>query len=85
MPDSGGLQAKVRLYADDTTLLLKDFRSPANLLELIVLFERGTGAKHNNSKTRAIMAWGVEILERGASSTYLGSQDYDSERCFWSG
>ena len=27
LPGSGGLQAKVRLYADDTTLLLKDSRS----------------------------------------------------------
>ena len=54
LPGSGGLQAKVRLYADDTTLLLKDSRSLASLFELIDLFEKGTGAKLNKSKTEAM-------------------------------
>ena len=56
---SGDLQAKVRLYADDTTLLLKDSRSLASLFELIDLFEKGTGAKLNRSKTEAMWleAW----------------------------
>ena len=45
--------AKISLYADDTALFLKDSRSLSSLLELIVLFEKGTGAKHNSSKTRA--------------------------------
>ena len=59
LPGSGGLQAKVRLYADDTTLLLKDSRSLASLYELIDLVEKGTGAKLNRSKTEAMWlgAW----------------------------
>ena len=59
LPGSGGLQAMVRLYADDTTLLLKDSRSLASLFELIDLVEKGTGAKLNRSKTEAMWlgAW----------------------------
>ena len=51
--------AKVRLYADDTTLLLKDSRSLAGVLELIVLFEREKGARHNGSEAGAMWleAW----------------------------
>ena len=53
LPGSGGLQAKVRLYADDTTL------ERLELFELIDLFEKGTGAKLNRSKTEAMWfeAW----------------------------
>ena len=56
---SGGLQAKVRLYVNDTTLLLKDSRSLSSLFELIDLFEKRTGAKLNRSKTDAMWlgAW----------------------------
>ena len=52
LPGSGGLQAKARSYADDTTLLLKDSRSLASLFELIDLVKKGTGAKLNRSKPR---------------------------------
>ena len=59
LPGSGGLQAKVRLYAGDTTLLLIDSRSLTSLFDLIDLFEKGTGAKLNRSKTEAMWlgAW----------------------------
>ena len=59
LPGSGGLQAKVRLCADDTNLLLKNFSSLTSLFELIDLFEKGTGAKRNRSKTEAVWlgAW----------------------------
>ena len=59
LPGSGGLQVKVRLCADDTTLLLKDSSSLTSLFELIDLFEKGTGAKLNRSKTEAVRlgAW----------------------------
>jgi len=59
LPGSGGLQAKVRLCADDTTLLLRTSSSLTSLFELIDLFEKGTGAKLNRSKTEAVWlgAW----------------------------
>ena len=59
LPGTGGLQAKVRLYTDDTALFLKDSLSLASLFELIDLFEKGTGAKLNRSKTEAMWlgAW----------------------------
>ena len=59
LPGSGGLQAKVRLCADDATLLLKDSRSLASFFELIDPFEKGTQAKLNRSKTEAMWlgAW----------------------------
>ena len=54
LPGSGGLQTKVRLYADDNNLLLKDSRSLTSLFDLIDLFEKRTGAKLNRSKTEAM-------------------------------
>lgn len=54
LPGSGGLQAKVRLCADDTNLLLKNSTSLTSLFELIDLYEKGTGAKLNRSKTEAV-------------------------------
>ena len=53
LPGSGGLQAEVRLYADDTTLLLKDSRSLGSLFELIDLFEKGTGLNLIGPKPRS--------------------------------
>ena len=59
LPGSGGLQAKGRLCADDTSRPLKDSSSLTSLFELIDLFEKGTGAKLNRSKTEAVRlgAW----------------------------
>ena len=59
LPGSCGLQAKVRLCADDATLLLKDSRSLASLFELNDPFEKGIQAKLNRSKTEAMWlgAW----------------------------
>jgi len=59
LPGSGGLQAKISLHADDTTLLLKDSRSLTSLFELIDPFEKGSQVKLNRSKTEAMWlgAW----------------------------
>ena len=59
LPGAKGLQAKVRVYADDTTAILKDFRSLVRLFDLISVYEMGSGAKLNRSKTEAMWlgAW----------------------------
>ena len=44
LPGTRGQQARVRLYADDTTAFLKELQS-------VNVYERGTGAKLNLSKT----------------------------------
>ena len=60
LPGAGGYQSKVRLYADDTTDILKDLRSLTNLFDCIDIYEQGSGAKlYNRSKTEAmwLAAW----------------------------
>ena len=59
LPGSRGQQARVRLYRDDTTTILRDLRSLDNLFDCIDVYERGTGAKLNQSKTEAMWlgAW----------------------------
>ena len=55
----GGLQARARLYADDVFAGFKNLKSLETLLSLIELYEKGTGAKLNKSKTEAMWmgAW----------------------------
>ena len=59
LPGSRGQQARVRLYRDDTTTILRDLRSLDNLFDCIDVYERGTGAKLNRSKTEVMWlgAW----------------------------
>jgi len=59
LPSAHGKQAKVQQYADDLTTVLKDFRSLVSLFDLISVYERGSGAKLNRSKTEAMWlgAW----------------------------
>ena len=59
LPGAHGKQAKVRQYADDTTTVVKDFRSLVSLFDLLSVYERGPGAKLNLSKTEAMWlgAW----------------------------
>ena len=59
LPGARGLQAKVRLYADDTTAVLKDLFSLNKLFDCVSVYERGSGAKLNKSKTEAMWlgAW----------------------------
>ena len=59
LPGARGRQARVRLYADDTTTVLKDLRSLSQLFSCVNVYERGTGAKLNRTKTEAMWlgAW----------------------------
>ena len=59
LPGAGGLQYKVGVYADDTTSLVKSVRSLEYLFRIIEIYERGSGAKLNVSKTEAMWlgAW----------------------------
>ena len=54
LPGAHGLQFKVGQYADDTTSFVKDVASLYNLFREIQVYERGTGAKLNISKTEAM-------------------------------
>ena len=65
LPGARGRQAKVRLYADDTTTILKDLPSLYKLFECINIYERGSGAKLNKSKTEAMWlgAWRSRLDE----------------------
>ena len=49
----------MRVYADDTMAILKDYPSLVWLFDLISIYERGSGAKLNRSKTEAMWlgAW----------------------------
>ena len=59
LPGAKGKCAKTRLYADDTTVVLKDFPSLVNLFATIAVYEADSGAKLNKSKTEAMSlgAW----------------------------
>lgn len=59
LPGAKGLQYKVGVYADDTTSLVKSVRSLAVLFNVIRIYEQGSGAKLNISKTEAMWlgAW----------------------------
>ena len=64
---ASGRQARVRLYADDTTVLLRDLPSLASLLAIdcINIYEKGSGAKLNRSKSEAMWlgAWRSRLDE----------------------
>ena len=59
LPGAKGQQARVRLYTDDTTCVIKDVRSLTKLFECVHVYELGSGAKLNRSKTEAMWlgAW----------------------------
>lgn len=59
LPGANGKQFKVRQYADDTTSFIKDYNSLVCLFEIISIYEKGSGAKLNRSKTEAMWlgAW----------------------------
>jgi len=59
LPGAKGAQYKVGQYADDTTSFVKSVRSLERLFHVIHLYEQGSGAKLNVSKTEAMWlgAW----------------------------
>ena len=59
LPGTGGKCFKVGQYTDDTTGFLKNLRSSRVLLEVISLYEKGSGTKFNRSKPEAMSvgAW----------------------------
>ena len=54
LPDAAGAQFKVSQYADDTTVFDKDECSLVYLFKAISLYEKGSGARLNISKTKAM-------------------------------
>ena len=54
LPGARGLQARVRLYTDGTTAILRNLRSLNNLFDCVSVYENGSGAKLNRSKTEAM-------------------------------
>lgn len=59
LPGAGGVQFRLSQYADDTTVFVKTMSSLYALFETISLYEKGTGARLNLSKTEAMWlgAW----------------------------
>lgn len=59
LPGAHGLCYKVGNYADDTTCMVKSYRSLQVLFNMINIYERGSGARLNLTKTEAMWlgAW----------------------------
>ena len=59
LPGAKGVHFRVRKYADDTTTFVKNISSLIQLFNVISLYEKGSGAKLNRSKTEAMWlgAW----------------------------
>ena len=64
LPGAHGKQGKVRQYADDTTTVLKNFRSLISLFDLISVYERGSGS---------YVVGSFERSPRSAPWPYLGA------------
>ena len=54
LPGAGGLQFKISQHADDATSILKSEESLSHLLKVVNIFELGSGAKLNTSKSEAM-------------------------------
>ena len=65
LPGAGCLQFKVSQYADDTTNFLKNECSLCHLLRVVNVYERGSGAKLNTTKSEAL--WLGRWWANGAS------------------
>ena len=65
LPGAGGLQFKISQYADDATCILKSEKSLYHVLRVVRIFELGSGAKLNTSKSEAM--WLGRWRSRGDS------------------
>ena len=65
LPGAGGLQFKISQYADDATNFVKNERSLCHLLRVVNIYERGSGAKLNTTKSKAM--WLGRWRANGAS------------------
>ena len=65
LPGAGGLQFKVSQYADDATNFVKSERSLCHLLRVVNVYEKGSGAKLNTTKSEAM--WLGRRRTNGAS------------------
>ena len=65
LPGAGGLQFTVSQYADDATNFVKNERSLCHLLRIVNVYERGSDAKLNTTKSEAM--WLGRWRANGAS------------------
>ena len=65
LPGAGGLQFKLSQYADDATNFVKSERSLCHLLRIVTIYEKGSGAKLNTTKSEAM--WLGRWRANGAS------------------
>ena len=55
MPGANGLQCRVLQYADDTTCIVRDFKSLRRLFGIIEAFERASGSRLNMAKSKGLV------------------------------
>ena len=79
LPGAHGKQAKVRLYADDTTAILKDCFLLRKLFDLVSVYEHGSGAKLNRSKTEAMWARFVAGSPRWTPWSHVGTVPVETD------
>ena len=72
LPGAGGRQFKVSQYADNTTIFVKDESSLFALFKVISIFESGSGAKLNRSKTEALWLGAWRDIDRTSHWASLG-------------
>ena len=65
LPGARGTHFRVRQYADDTTTFVRNISSLTQIFNLVSLYERGSGARLNRSKTEAMWlgAWKSRVDE----------------------
>ena len=96
LPGARGLCYKVGIYADDTTCIVKSYRSLQFLFRMINVYEGGSGARLNVTKTEAmwlgawcfrwehgVFAGSMVFSRRPAAWPQMGDENENSRGCFW--